>query len=72
MAFDMVTATSPYRFSIDLVRRSDLIVLQMVNPASYEFITVENLTMPVKVQIPISRKENETVFSLQVNITQAL
>lgn len=66
MSVDMVTATSPHRFSLDMVRRSDLIALQLVNPSTYDLMTPDTLTTPVKIQVPIMGEFNDSVHSLQV------
>jgi hypothetical protein len=66
MTRDMVTATSPDRFSFDLVRRSDLISLQLVNPSTYDLMTVEALSTPVMLRVPIPGDNNESAYSLQV------
>lgn len=66
ISVDMVTATSPHRFSLDMVRRSDLIALQLVNPSTYDLMTPDTLTTPVKIQVPIMGEFNDSVHSLQV------
>ncbi|XP_062596586.1 uncharacterized protein LOC134258045 [Saccostrea cucullata] len=68
LTVDMVTATSPQRFAIDLVRRSDLISLQMINPTTHDLMTVEGLSVPVTVQVPITGDYNESAHSLQCNM----
>ncbi|XP_062615785.1 uncharacterized protein LOC134277467 [Saccostrea cucullata] len=68
MMVDMVTATSPQRFAIDFVRRSDLISLQMINPTTHNLMTVEGLSVPVTVQVPIMGNYNESAHSLQCNM----
>ncbi|KAK3096542.1 hypothetical protein FSP39_001147, partial [Pinctada imbricata] len=62
---DLVTATSSQRFTMDLTRRSDIISIKMVNPSTHDIMTVENLTSPIMITVPINGDVNETEYMLQ-------
>lgn len=64
---DLVTPTSPSEMSLtNRVRRSDIIILKVINPVENSILTVGNLETPITITIRVDGDVNTTAYSLQV------
>ncbi|CAG2232790.1 unnamed protein product [Mytilus edulis] len=63
---DLVTPTSPSEMSLtNRVRRSDIIILKVINPVENSILTVGNLETPITITIRVDGDVNTTAYSLQ-------
>ncbi|XP_052059745.1 uncharacterized protein LOC127700354 [Mytilus californianus] len=63
---DLVTPTSPSEMSLtNRVRRSDIMILKIVNPVENSLLTVGNLQTPITITITVEGDVNTTAHSLQ-------
>jgi hypothetical protein len=63
----MVTPTSPSEMSLtNRVRRSDIVILKLVNPSENTLVTVGTLITPVILSISVIGDVNTTAYGLQV------
>ena len=70
---DLVTPTSPSEMSLtNRVRRSDIVILKLVNPAENTLVTIGNLLTPVILSILVIGDVNTTAYGLQVYYSTSL
>lgn len=64
---DLVTPISPAEKAMtNRMRRSDIVILRIVNPVDYRIADVSLLQHPVEIYIPVYKDTNTTEYSLQV------